>query len=170
MLKRLAMKKVFFATLTVLLALHLDCAAQWSECFNYKGAWSQWSKTYGKISMYEDDSGIVLKTSGGLVYFKFQINNYVPPTKAELRAHRKSDEWFIYTGTVEYSVGSAVSSAPPFHRLSFADGGGDQTFGSVGRRLLPGRGPAPAPHGRSARLFRRGPGTGAWGQYGFRFL
>ena len=86
--------------------------------------------------------------------------------KIESRAKGLSDE----AGTVEYSVGSAVSSAPPFHRLSFADGGGDQTFGSVGRRLLPGCGPAPAPHGRSARLFRRRPGTGAWGQHGFRFL
>lgn len=118
MLKRLAMKKVFFATLTVLLALHLDCAAQWSECFNYKGAWSQWSKTYGEISMYKDDSGIVLKTSGGLVYFKFQIDNYVPPTKAELRAHRKSDEWFTYTGTVEYSVNDTYPTAEAIAKAS----------------------------------------------------
>lgn len=105
------MKKVFLATLVALMAFHLDCAAQWKEVFNYKGSWSKWSKAYGEISHYEDESGIVLQTSGGLVYFKFQISNYVPPTRKELRAHLKSGEWFTYKGTVEYSVNDQYPTA-----------------------------------------------------------
>ena len=105
------MKKVFLATLVTLMAFHLDCAAQWKEAFNYKGSWSEWSKAYGEILHYEDESGIVLQTSGGLVYFKFQISNYVPPTRKELRAHLKSGEWFTYKGTVEYSVNDQYPTA-----------------------------------------------------------
>ena len=106
-----AMKRCFFLIIAIMM-VHLECLAQWSECFNYKGSWSKWSKVFGgELSHYHDESGIVLTTSGGLTYFKFQINNYVPPTKRERKDHLKSGKWFAYTGIVEYSVNDMLPTA-----------------------------------------------------------
>lgn len=90
--------------------------AQWSETFCYKGSWSSWKTGYGKISHYNDDSGIILKTPGGQTYFSFYISNYTPPTKAELKEHLKSGQWFEYQGYVEYSVNDAYPTAEAIAR------------------------------------------------------
>lgn len=92
--------------------------AQWSQAFSYKGDWSSWSREYGEIAHYVDDSGIILKTSGGQPYFSFQITNYVPPTKKQLKEHLKSGQWFEYTGIVEYSVNDAYPTADALARAS----------------------------------------------------
>ena len=92
--------------------------AQWKESFNYHGDWSSWRTTYGEISHYVDDSGIILKTSGGQTYFSFQITNYTPPTKKQIKEHLKSGQWFEYTGTVEYSVNDTYPTAEAIARAS----------------------------------------------------
>lgn len=113
-------KKQFATILLVIIALMIPLTgkAQWSEAFNYKGSWSQWSKAYGSISHYDDESGIILKSPGGLTYFSFQIDHYVPPTKKELKEHLKSGEWFTYTGIVEYSVNDQYPTAEALAKAS----------------------------------------------------
>ena len=59
---------------------------------------------------YADGSGLILKTYG-MRYFSFQINNYVPPTKKEIKEHYKNKEWFEYVGTVTYYVNDACPDA-----------------------------------------------------------
>lgn len=86
-------------------------SAQWKQSFNYRGEWSSWKSEEGEISHYVDDSGIILVTPGGNAYFSFQINNYIPPTKKQIKEHLKSGEWFEYYGTVEYSVNDTYPNA-----------------------------------------------------------
>lgn len=86
-------------------------SAEWSQSFNYRGEWSSWNKEYGRIFHYEDESGIILKTDGGLKYFEFKITNYVAPTKKQLKEHLKSGEWFEYTGVVKYCVNDNYPNA-----------------------------------------------------------
>ena len=95
------------------------CAnAQWRQTFNYCGDWSPWQSGYGEISHYVDDSGVILKTPGGQPYFRFQINNYIAPTKKQLKEHLKSGEWFEYTGVVEYSVNDTYPTAEALAKAS----------------------------------------------------
>ena len=95
------------------------CAnAQWRQSFNYYGDWSPWQTVYGEISHYVDDSGVILKTPGGQPYFRFQINNYIAPTKKQLKEHLKSGEWFEYTGVVEYTVNDTYPTAEALAKAS----------------------------------------------------
>lgn len=93
-------------------------SAQWKQSFNYCGDWSSWQPGYGKLSHYNDDSGIILNTPGGQPYFRFQITNYVAPTKKQLKEHLKSGEWFEYTGIVEYSVNDTYPNADALAKAS----------------------------------------------------
>lgn len=104
--------------LILILLVAQNSYAQWSEAFLYKGDWSSWQKTYGEISHYVDDSGIILKTPGGQTYFSFQITNYTPPTKAQIKEHLKSGEWYEYRGYVEYSVNDAYPTAEELAKAS----------------------------------------------------
>lgn len=96
----------------------LNSFAQWKESFNYRGDWSSWQPAYGEISHYVDDSGIILKTPGGQTYFSFQITNYIPPTKKQLKEHLRSGQWFEYSGVVEYSVNDAYPTAESLAKAS----------------------------------------------------
>lgn len=92
--------------------------AQWKESFNYRGDWSLWQSSQGNIFHYDDDSGIILKTPGGQTYFSFQITNYTPPTKKQLKEHLESRQWFEYIGVVEYSVNDAYPTAEAIAKAS----------------------------------------------------
>lgn len=80
-------------------------------CFCYRGEWSSWRSMYEKSFRYNDGSGFGLKNSGGTVFFSFQISNYVAPTKAQRKAHLKSNQWYEYTGYVEYYVSDEYPTA-----------------------------------------------------------
>lgn len=97
-----------------------------SIAFNYKGAWSDWNSSswtiwnlknrygiveYNNVSAYTDGSGLCLYTDGKIKFFSFQIDNFTPPTKKEIKEHQKSDEWFVYTGTVTYYVNDVFPTA-----------------------------------------------------------
>jgi len=98
--------------LFVLMCLYpIMVAAQWNQTFSYKNNWSSWDTGRGRIQIYSDQSGIILKTDGGQKYFSFQITNYVPPTKNELKEHLRSNLWFEYYGTVEYMVNDNYPTA-----------------------------------------------------------
>lgn len=92
--------------------------AQWQEAFSYKGDWSSWRSGSGSIFHYQDDSGILLKNAGGQTYFRFQINNYVPPSKESIKKHYKNNQWYEYTGTVEYYVNDTYPNAEAIAKAS----------------------------------------------------
>ena len=102
---------ILLAVITSAFVIPNYANAQWQESFNYYGDWSSWQPKEGKISHYSDESGIILKTDGGRTYFRFQITNYVAPTKKQRKEHLKSGEWFEYTGIVEYYVNDAYPNA-----------------------------------------------------------
>lgn len=87
-------------------------------CFNYRGEWSSWSSTPGKVSANSTYSSITLKTSGGLEYFSFWISNYREPSKEERKYHEKNDVWYEYTGWVEYRVNDTYPTALDFSKAS----------------------------------------------------
>lgn len=107
-----------FLLLIVVLSTTCMAHAQWKQSFSYHGDWSSWQNEYGKISHYHDESGIILKTSGGQTYFSFQISNYTPPSKKELKEHLKNNQWFEYTGTVEYMVNDQYPTAEALARAN----------------------------------------------------
>ncbi len=102
--------------LTIVLLSAFNVNAKWQQAFCYRGSWSAWEYGYGKISHYEDESGNILNTSGGQPYFRFEITNYVPPTKKELKEHLKTGESFEYYGIVEYCVNDDYPTAEAFAR------------------------------------------------------
>ena len=89
----------------------------------YDGYWGEWkdqwlpsifssrpSEFY--YNLYGNESGFIIYDKNehpSNYFFKFQINNYVEPTKKQIKDHYKQNQWYVYTGTVEYYV---VESAP----------------------------------------------------------
>lgn len=97
-------KIIFFWLLALFTFSANPSYAQYKESFCYKGSWSDWKYWNGNIAGYPNRSGLALRTYGGITYFSFKINNYVPPTKKEIKQHLKTNEWFAYSGVVEYCV------------------------------------------------------------------
>lgn len=109
----------------IAITMPLPLSAQWTETFNYKGSWSDWQSgnnyhDYAYLSptddgntieAYADGSGLILKTSGKITYFDFQISNYRSPDKKEIKEHLKSNEWFVYSGIVSYYVNDQYPTA-----------------------------------------------------------
>lgn len=117
---------VRWSLIILLCFIALQCANAQSICFNYQGSWSSWKNSYyttgiletPKVRAYTDGSGLVLINNGGIEIFKFHINNYTPPSKAELKQHRKSGDWFEYQGTVEYYVTDQYPTAQSFAKAN----------------------------------------------------
>jgi len=97
--------------------LTITAKAQISTCAYYDGYWGKWKQRYvrwpsGQITMNDDEfrgnySGFIIYDKSdhpSQYFFKFQINNYVPPTKQQIKEHYKKNEWYEYSGTVEYFV------------------------------------------------------------------
>ena len=108
-------KMLAFVAVMILLPVSV-CAQSW--CFNYKGSWSSWIKNKDyfyyhnyDVAIYGNRSGCVLKANGGIIFFDFQITNYVAPSKKEIKEHRKSGKWFEYVGTVSYYVNDEYPTA-----------------------------------------------------------
>ena len=112
--------KKSLSLIVTIVAIILSCVEINAQdvCFNYKGEWSSWYDCPGKISKYTDNSGLILRTSGGTEFFKFQINNFIPPTKKQLKEHRKSNQWFSYYGTVDYYVNDKYPTAEDFCKVN----------------------------------------------------
>lgn len=84
----------------------------------YDGYWGEWqiqwlpslfSSTPEKFyyGLYGNESGFIVYDADlhpSDYVFKFQINNYVAPTKKQIKEHYKRQEWYEYYGTVEYFV------------------------------------------------------------------
>lgn len=102
--------RAVFCLCLVFLFVPLSVKSQ-QICFAYKGEWSSWGKIYGNTYRYVDGTGFEIQNYGGVVYLKFQITNYTPPTKAEIKAHEKSQKWFEYGGIVEYYVSDEYPTA-----------------------------------------------------------
>lgn len=102
------LRLVFFPLFSLFASFY--CLAQ-DVAFCYGGDWSSWYPVDAKVSAYTDGSGIILKTSGGREFFTFQINHFIPPTKKEIKEHKKTNQWFEYTGTVTYYVSDSYPTA-----------------------------------------------------------
>ena len=118
---------------TFLLAIIFSCYthAQICTCAYYNGYWGQWEKQYyeylnsSKINIYGNYSGfIVYKSSShpSEYIFKFQIDSYVTPSKEVIKYHRKNNQWYEYTGYVEYFINSSYPTIKEALRInSFAE-------------------------------------------------
>ena len=96
------------------------CKSQWFESFCYKNSWSPWKSWNGiQIYSYPKRSGIILKSEGGVTFFSFKITNYIPPTKQQIKEHYKKNQYFEYTGTVEYLLDEFSPTAEDIAKKSF---------------------------------------------------
>lgn len=104
------MKKIFVSLFLIFSFINIVSGQK--IAFNYKGEWSQWEFLRGlTISRYNDCSGLILKTNGGLKAFSFRINNFRFPDKKERKEHEKSGQPFYFHGTVEYYVNNVLPTA-----------------------------------------------------------
>ena len=97
-------RNIFLSALIFIFTFYsTPCKSQWFESFCYKNSWSPWKSWNGiQIYSYPKRSGIILKSEGGVTFFSFKITNYIPPTKQQIKEHYKKNQYFEYTGTVEY--------------------------------------------------------------------
>ena len=51
--------------------------------------------------------------------FSFKITNYIPPTKQQIKEHYKKNQYFEYTGTVEYLLDEFSPTAEDIAKKSF---------------------------------------------------
>lgn len=79
--------------------------------FCYKGEWSSWKEYPGRTFTNANNTVIALKTQGGQQYFAFSIDNFILPSKKELKNHQKNGKFFEYNGTVEYCVNDTYPTA-----------------------------------------------------------
>ncbi len=117
--KRLFIAIVFVASSSLI-------KGQIKTCGYYDGYWSEWKNGYcesvwGGIDYtlpYEkvngNYSGFCIHQGGAHpseYSFKFQISNYIEPTKKVKKEHLKSNQWFEYRGIVEYYVDDECPTA-----------------------------------------------------------
>lgn len=98
--------KCLFILVIIMVSTSKALSADISLNCNVNNYWNKWERAYS-VGVYGNYSGFSLSYSGDANwdwYFKFQIDNYVAPTKEELKRHQKLDLWFVYFGTVEYYV------------------------------------------------------------------
>lgn len=112
----------------IFLSMALSTNAQ-SIAFSYKGEWSSWmpicdldqhwmTSSWGgntlKLSIYQNRSGLVLRSRGGREIFSFKIDyidDFALPDKKARKEHLKTGEWFSFWGTVEYYVNDEYPTA-----------------------------------------------------------
>lgn len=99
----------------------------------YNGYWGQWKSHYSELtgtnwfSVYGNYSGFIIYNSyshPSEYFFKFQINNYTPPTKEDIKFHSKNDIWYEYNGNVEYFINSdypTIKSALMTHSFPYVE-------------------------------------------------
>lgn len=96
----------------ILILYSLSSSAQLSTCVYYNGYWGDWKNQFGPISgnyyqLYGNNSGFIVygnNSHPSEYVFKFQIDNYTPPTKETIKYHRKNNLWYEYQGSVEYFI------------------------------------------------------------------
>ena len=74
--------------------------------FYYDGYWGDWTD-FSSFKIYGSYNGFSInyfEDHPSEYFFSFDIDNRTPPTKDEIKKHRKSNSWWEYTGTVEYYV------------------------------------------------------------------
>lgn len=122
------MKRKRLLLLVAFVLFAISAKAQISTCAYYDGYWGKWEPHYllplysgqqrkDYFALYGNYSGFIIywkNNHPSEYFFKFQINNYVPPTKEQIKEHYKRKEWYEYTGTVEYYV---VESLPTIKEL-----------------------------------------------------
>lgn len=74
------------------------------NCY-YDGYWGNWTDYWNRC--WGNFGGFILYRDGehkSNYHFAFHIDGYTPPSKKEIKEHRKNNTWWTYTGTVEYYI------------------------------------------------------------------
>ena len=103
------MKRLLVIISFALLAIATN--AQISTSVYYDGYWGNWSDQHS-VKIFGGYSGFIvyhINNHPSLYCFDFQINDYVSPSKEQIKEHYKKNEWYVYSGTVKYFV---VESEP----------------------------------------------------------
>jgi hypothetical protein len=93
-------------TFLFLLSTIFCCAQDMIKvCELVDGCWSKWRDSYeyiygnyGQFQFYKPEG------HPSIFCWRFTINNYRTPTRAEIEKHRTTGEWFEYSGTFEYYI------------------------------------------------------------------
>ena len=108
-------RNIFLSALIFIFTFYsTPCKSQWFESFCYKNSWSPWKSWNGiQIYSYPKRSGIILKSEGGVTFFSFKT------TKQQIKEHYKKNQYFEYTGTVEYLLDEFSPTAEDIAKKSF---------------------------------------------------
>jgi len=121
-------KKILLGVISIIISL--SSFAQISTNAYYDGYWGQWKKDYseylgrGEYKIYGNYSGFIVyyyHSHPSEYIFKFQINNYNPPTKDVIKYYYKNEIWHEYSGYVEYFIDNSYPTIKTALKLwSFA--------------------------------------------------
>lgn len=93
-------------------------STQYDFCAYYNGKWTEWHSRRNGMGLAGWQVSLIrnYNSFGGIAFnivsfekivgtpFQFHIENYIPPTKKEVKQHLKDNEWYVYKGWVEYYV------------------------------------------------------------------
>lgn len=105
------MKRYFFLFLFFITSFCVFAQSQIKTCVYYDGYWGSWKGGY--MCLYGNYGGIIFYQRGthpSEWQWKFTINNYVTPSKDDIKYHYKNNIWYEYTGTFEYYISDEYQS------------------------------------------------------------
>lgn len=80
-------------------------AIDFKDCVCFQGFWTEWYPV--RMDVYGGYGGMTFRPRNSdpwLYHFGFSIENFVFPTKQQIKEHVKNNIEYIYTGTCEYYV------------------------------------------------------------------
>ena len=80
-------------------------AVEFKDCIQYQGYWTEWALV--RLDIRGGYNGMTFRPMNSdpwLYYLGFTIDNFAFPTKQEIKAHKKENREYFYTGTCEYYV------------------------------------------------------------------
>lgn len=102
------MKKIILFTLFTLLYSMNTCGYPWIKTAIYQNnAWSSWHSgsgviRYGSWDLFQAYDKVSQDINN--FYFRVTIDNFYIPNKKTRKAHIDNDEWYEYTGYIEYWI------------------------------------------------------------------
>lgn len=100
------MKKFFLFFLLTWFSSSVYSTSWIKSAIYQNNIWYPWKKSsYVKMSGYYGQFSVHDELDGSsYFYFRVTINNFSIPDKKTRKAHLKSDEWYEYTGYIEYWI------------------------------------------------------------------
>lgn len=101
------MKRITFLILIAVVSIRVMLAQSYRSCAYYDGYWGDWKNMPSEYTFKGNHWDFVYYEKGkhpSQWTWHLVIYNYYPPTKEEIKAHKKNNEWFVYEGTLEFYV------------------------------------------------------------------